>query len=128
LYVLFQSVGAVVAGLLIRASLGVKPQDIPPIPGCYIDTSLVTPGEAYVEFRLTQFMVADYPRYVLETMTSFGLIFVAFEIGLDPRQREVFGPALSPVLVCRSISCLRNCDANKTRLVLRRLSAHLRRP
>jgi hypothetical protein len=46
LYVLFQSVGAVVAGFLIRASLGLKPQDIPPIPGCYIDTSLVTPGEA----------------------------------------------------------------------------------
>jgi hypothetical protein len=46
LYIVFQSVGAVVAGFLIRASLGVKPRDIPPIPGCYIDTSLVTPGEA----------------------------------------------------------------------------------
>lgn len=32
-------------------------------------------------------------------MTSFGLIFVAFGVGLDPRQREVFGPALSPILV-----------------------------
>lgn len=46
LYVLFQSTGAVVAGALVRASLGMKPHDIPPIPGCYIDTSLVTPGEA----------------------------------------------------------------------------------
>ncbi|EUC33943.1 hypothetical protein COCCADRAFT_36297 [Bipolaris zeicola 26-R-13] len=83
LYIIFQSAGAVVAGALVRASLGMRPHDIPPIPGCYIDTDLVTPGEAYV----------------LETMTSFGLIFIAFGVGLDPRQREVFGPALSPILV-----------------------------
>lgn len=46
LYVAFQSFGAVVAGYLLRVSLGMKTEDIPPIPGCYIDTSLVTPGEA----------------------------------------------------------------------------------
>ncbi|KAF2826201.1 aquaporin-like protein [Ophiobolus disseminans] len=83
LYVMFQCLGAVVAGFLLRASLGVKPEEIPPIPGCYIDTSLVSPGEAYA----------------LETMTSFVLIFIAFGVGLDPRQREVFGPALSPILI-----------------------------
>jgi hypothetical protein len=42
---------------------------------------------------------ADDRSYVLETMTSFVLIFIAFGVGLDPRQREVFGPALSPILV-----------------------------
>lgn len=46
LYILFQSTGAIVAGALLRASLGMAPHEIPPIPGCYIDTSLVTPGEA----------------------------------------------------------------------------------
>lgn len=46
LYVTFQCVGAVIAGYLLRASLGMRPGDIPPIPGCYIDTRLVTPGEA----------------------------------------------------------------------------------
>jgi hypothetical protein len=46
LYIIFQSLGAVVAGSLVRASLGGKPEDLPPIPGCYIDTSLVSPGEA----------------------------------------------------------------------------------
>jgi hypothetical protein len=56
LYIIFQSLGAVVAGFLLRASLGMKPEDIPPIPGCYIDTSLVTPGEAYV-----QIVDHDYP-------------------------------------------------------------------
>jgi hypothetical protein len=44
-------------------------------------------------------MFADKPSYVLETMTSFVLIFIAFGVGLDPRQREVLGPALSPILV-----------------------------
>ena len=38
-------------------------------------------------------------RYALETMTAFALLFIAFGVGLDPRQRGVFGPALSPFLV-----------------------------
>jgi hypothetical protein len=42
---------------------------------------------------------ANERSYALETMTSFALIFIAFGVGLDPRQREVFGPALSPILV-----------------------------
>jgi hypothetical protein len=46
LYVIFQCIGAVIAGFLVRASVGLKPSEIPPIPGCYIDTALVTPGEA----------------------------------------------------------------------------------
>ncbi|KAH7117755.1 MIP transporter [Dendryphion nanum] len=83
LYILFQCTGSVIAGFLLRASLGVPPSRLREIPGCYIDTEIVTPGQAYV----------------LETMTSFTLIFVAFGVGLDPRQRQVFGPALSPILV-----------------------------
>lgn len=39
-------------------------------------------------------------RYALETMTAFALLFIAFGVGLDPRQKGVFGPALSPILVC----------------------------
>jgi hypothetical protein len=42
---------------------------------------------------------ADCERYALETMTSFALVFIAFGVGLDPRQKGVFGPALSPILV-----------------------------
>ncbi|KAJ4289698.1 hypothetical protein N0V90_011027 [Kalmusia sp. IMI 367209] len=45
--------------------------------------------------------LAAFPRavfYVLETMTSFALLFIAFGVGLDPRQKGVFGPALSPIL------------------------------
>ncbi|KAF2865558.1 aquaporin-like protein [Massariosphaeria phaeospora] len=87
LYVVFQCAGAVVAGLLVRVSLGEAPASLRVIPGCYIDAAVVTPGQAYV----------------LETMSSFALIFIAFGVGLDPRQRDVFGPALSPILVGLSV-------------------------
>lgn len=75
LYVLFQCTGSVIAGFLVRASLGVPPEEFRTVPGCYIDTSLVTPGQAYA----------------LETMTALALIFIAFGVGLDPRQQQVFG-------------------------------------
>ena len=46
LYVVFQCVGAVVAGFLVRASLGQPPSSFKEVPGCYIVTSVVTPGQA----------------------------------------------------------------------------------
>jgi glycerol uptake facilitator-like aquaporin len=75
LYVLFQCTGSVIAGFMVRASLGTPPEGFRAVPGCYIDTSLVTPGQAYA----------------LETMTALALIFIAFGVGLDPRQQQVFG-------------------------------------
>jgi glycerol uptake facilitator-like aquaporin len=83
LYVVFQCTGAVIGGFLMRAALGLPPAALQKMPGCYIDTSLVTAGQAFT----------------FEFMTAFALIFVAFGVGLDPRQRLVFGPALSPILV-----------------------------
>jgi hypothetical protein len=46
LYVTFQCAGSVVAGFLVRASLGAPPEGFVAVPGCYIDTSIVTPGQA----------------------------------------------------------------------------------
>lgn len=46
LYILFQCAGAVVAGFLVRASLGEPPESFQAVPGCYIDPALVTPGQA----------------------------------------------------------------------------------
>jgi glycerol uptake facilitator-like aquaporin len=82
LYITFQCIGAVIGGFLLRASLGSRvPLAI--MPGCYIDPTLVTPGEAYV----------------LETVTSLFLIFLAFGLGLDPRNATAFGPSLGPFLI-----------------------------
>lgn len=41
--------------------------------------------------------------FALEFMFAQALIFVAFGVGLDPRQAKVFGPAYAPVLVGLSL-------------------------
>ena len=46
LYIVFQCVGAVVAGFMVRASLGAPSSSFRQAPGCYIDPELVTPGQA----------------------------------------------------------------------------------
>jgi hypothetical protein len=46
LYIVFQCGGAVVAGFLVRASLGAPPSSFRAVPGCYIDPALVAPGQA----------------------------------------------------------------------------------
>ena len=58
------------------------------IPGCTVDPTLVSVGQLFV----------------LEYMYSQALIFVAFGVGLDPRQAKVFGAALAPVLVGLSLA------------------------
>lgn len=37
--------------------------------------------------------------FVIEFVTDVALIFLSFAIGLDPRQRDVFGPTLGPIFV-----------------------------
>ncbi len=87
LYTLFQCLGAVVGGFLVRASLGSR-EPLALMPGCYVDPTLVTPGEAYV----------------LETTTSLFILFLAFGLGLDPRNATAFGPALGPFLIGLSLA------------------------
>lgn len=53
-----------------------------------MDPKLVSPGQ----------------MFVLEFITSQALVFVAFGVGLDPRQARVFGPALAPILVGFSLA------------------------
>lgn len=80
LYIIFQTIGSTVGAFFVRAALG-NTRSI--IPGCYIDSSLVTAGEAFA----------------LEIVSCMTLVFLAFGIGLDPRQKLVYGPALAPMLI-----------------------------
>lgn len=48
LYVLMQCIGGIVGGFVMRAGLGLPPEQLKRMPGCYIDTTLNTPGQAYV--------------------------------------------------------------------------------
>lgn len=46
LYILLQCTDAIVGAFLARASLGASAKDLVVVPGCYVDTSIVTPGQA----------------------------------------------------------------------------------
>ncbi|KAL4863574.1 hypothetical protein BDV12DRAFT_177325 [Aspergillus spectabilis] len=79
LYISFQVLGAAIGGWLLRASFDTRAFQV---PGCYFDTNLITLRSAFT----------------IEFTTDFALIFFSFAVGLDPRQRAVFGPALGPIL------------------------------
>ena len=80
LYISFQLLGAALAGLLARASYGSTDFKI---GGCFRDPALVTTQQAFtIEFTM-----------------AFALLFIAFGVGLDPRQASVFPTALPPILV-----------------------------
>lgn len=53
------------------------------VPGCYMDTSIVSTGSAFA----------------IEFVTDLALILLSFGVGLDPRQKGVFGPTYGPILV-----------------------------
>jgi glycerol uptake facilitator-like aquaporin len=83
LYIVFQCIGAIIGAFVLRSALGVPAEGLELSPGCYIDPTLVTPGQAFA----------------LEFMGSFFLIFLAFGLGLDPRNANVFGSSLGPFLI-----------------------------
>jgi glycerol uptake facilitator-like aquaporin len=81
LYVLAQIGAATLAGLLLRA--GANTRDFK-VGGCYLFESMGTPVRS---------------AFTVELMADLLLLFLAFGVGLDPRQREIFGPALGPIFV-----------------------------
>ncbi|KAH8693240.1 aquaporin-like protein [Talaromyces proteolyticus] len=80
LYIGFQLLGASVAGFLLRASLNSRSFFV---PGCNFDPNVIPIGSAFT----------------IECTVDFLAVFLAFGIGLDPRQKAVYGPSLGPILV-----------------------------
>jgi glycerol uptake facilitator-like aquaporin len=83
LYITFQCLGSVVGAYVLRAALGGDPATLVYSPGCYVDATKI-PGQQ---------------AFALETMGSIFVLFLAFGLGLDPRNQGSFGPALGPFLV-----------------------------
>lgn len=83
LYILAQCAGAVIGAFVLRAALGEGTEGLIRAPGCYVDSSLVSRSEAFA----------------LETVGSIFLLFLAFGLGLDPRNGSTLGPAMSTWLI-----------------------------
>jgi len=82
-YMVGQTLGAAVAGGLIRGSFGRGLTATYQGGGCLIDTTTISEGQAFL----------------IETILSFTTLFLAFGVGLDPRQAKLFGPRMGPFLV-----------------------------
>ncbi|KAJ5648635.1 hypothetical protein N7490_005007 [Penicillium lividum] len=80
IYILGQTLGGALSGFILRSAYGTRDFTV---GGCYIDTNIVPLDEAFL----------------LEFTFCLLLIFLSFGVGLDPRQSQVCGPALSPFLV-----------------------------
>ncbi|KAH8649722.1 aquaporin-like protein [Tricladium varicosporioides] len=80
LYVSFQTAGASLAGLLVRAAISTRDFKV---GGCWLYTDHVPVSSSFV----------------VEFVACCALLFIAFGVGLDPRQRQIIGPTLSPFLV-----------------------------
>lgn len=73
-------------GLLVRVASGAPIETLQKVGGCYIDVSKVSEGQVYA----------------LEAMSCITLLTLAVGLGLDPREQEVFGPALALIQVAMS--------------------------
>ncbi|KAH7027199.1 putative aquaporin transporter [Microdochium trichocladiopsis] len=80
LYVAFQTAGGALGGVLARLSIGTRDFKA---GGCYLFPDQIDTGDAFV----------------IEFMATLLLLFFAFGVGIDPRQREIVGPTLGPFLV-----------------------------
>ncbi|TXB97345.1 hypothetical protein FocTR4_00011283 [Fusarium oxysporum f. sp. cubense] len=87
LYVAAQIGGGALAGLLVRASWGGRDFKV---GGCWLFTDIVPPREIFV----------------VELMSATLLLFLAFGVGLDPRQAKIIGPALGPFMVGLSVGTM----------------------
>ena len=83
----FQILGAALAGLMVRAGYGSRDWQV---GGCWMYSDIVPVREAFA----------------IEFMACLTLFFIAFGVGLDPRQRSVIPPSLSPFLVGMTLGVL----------------------
>ncbi|KAM0254629.1 hypothetical protein ACHAQJ_006597 [Trichoderma viride] len=83
LYLVGQTVGGALAGGILLGIWGRERATAVHGGGCFYDPSQATSGQIYLN----------------ETFASFVLLFLAFGVGLDPRQAALYGPRMGPLLV-----------------------------
>ena len=83
LYLIGQTIGAGLAGGILRGVFGPERSIEFHGGGCFREPGTVTTGQALL----------------LETVSSFALLILAFGVALDPRQQKLFGPLGGPLAV-----------------------------
>ena len=83
LYLTGQTIGAALAGGILRGFFGGERSIEFHGGGCFREPGTVTAGQALL----------------LETISSFTLLILAFGVALDPRQQKLFGPLGGPLAV-----------------------------
>ncbi|UNI13829.1 hypothetical protein JDV02_000532 [Purpureocillium takamizusanense] len=87
LYMCGQTLGAAAVGGLLSAAWGRERSLSVEGGGCFVNFDHITTGQVYLN----------------EFLGSFALLYLAFGVGLDPRQAVLFGPRLGPLLVGASL-------------------------
>lgn len=87
LYIAFQTLGATLAGFMIRAGYGGRDWKV---GGCWMFSNVVPVRDAFA----------------IEFSASLALLFLAFGVGLDPKQHAVIPPSLTPFLVGLALGVL----------------------
>ncbi|KIW83668.1 hypothetical protein Z517_02914 [Fonsecaea pedrosoi CBS 271.37] len=93
LYLVAQISASALAGLLLRAAANTREFKV---GGCYLFEGMGTPVSS---------------AFTIEVISDLLLLILAFGVGLDPRQREIFGPALGPIFVGLAVGSLALCTA-----------------
>ena len=87
LYLTGQTIGAALAGAVLRGAFGAERAVEFHGGGCFRDAGSVTAGQALL----------------IETVSSFALLALAFGLALDPRQQKLSGPRGGPLAVGLSL-------------------------
>ena len=90
LYLAAQTLGAALAGGALRGSFGQERASIWKGGGCFREPGTITAGQALL----------------IETMSSWVLLVLAFGIALDPRQQKLMGPLFGPLGVGSSVGLI----------------------
>jgi glycerol uptake facilitator-like aquaporin len=87
LYVAFQTAGGAAGGMMARAAIGTRDFKV---GGCFLYPEIVPVSDAFA----------------VEFMSCIVLLFFAFGVGLDPRQKQIVGPTLGPFLIGMTLGSL----------------------
>jgi len=90
IYLCAQTLGAAIGGGLLIGVLGSERGIRLKGTGCFFDSSEIKPSQVFLN----------------EAASCFAMLYLAFGVGLDPRQALLFGPKFGPLLVAASLAVL----------------------